>query len=47
MRRRKPVERQTTAPWANIERTKEGSSVSLPDEVMAMAAKEYVDENEK
>lgn len=47
MIRKKPVESQKTAPWANIERTKKMSNVALPDEQMTMEAKEYVDENEK
>jgi hypothetical protein len=47
MRIKKPVESQKTAPWANIERTKALSNVALPNDIMAMEAKEYVDENEK
>jgi hypothetical protein len=47
MSRKKPVERQTSAPWANIERTKDGSNAALPDDFMATEAKEYADANEK
>lgn len=47
MGRKKPVERQNTAPWAHIERTKDISNVAIPDDFMVMEAKEYVDENEK
>ena len=47
MSRKKPMESQRTAPWANIERTKDDSRVAIPDESMAVEAKAYVDENEK
>lgn len=47
MGRRKPVERQNTAPWAGIERTKDSSNVAIPGDFMVMEAKEYADENEK
>jgi len=44
---RTPVENQTTAAWANMEKSKDISGVNLPDEMQVMNAKEYVDENHK
>lgn len=43
----RPVEQHTTAAWANIEKTKEVSNVTIPSEVEVGNAKEYVDTNEK
>lgn len=43
----KPIERQNTAAWANIEEMEPVSNVSIPSEMQAINAKEYVDENQK
>lgn len=42
-----PVEKQTTAAWANIESTKNASNVTQPSDLQVVNAKEYADENEK
>ena len=42
-----PIENHETAAWANIEKEKPLSNVSIPDESEAFNAKEYVDENQK
>lgn len=43
----RPVEQHTTAAWANIEKTKEVSNVTIPSDVEVGNAKEYVDTNQK
>ncbi|MEI6100204.1 MAG: DUF3787 domain-containing protein [Eubacteriales bacterium] len=43
----KPIENQSTAPWANIGRAKEISNVAVLNEFLSVEAKEYVDDNEK
>jgi len=42
-----PVENHDTAAWANIERMKELSNVSIPSDNNVSEAKDYVDENQK
>ncbi|MCX7614378.1 MAG: DUF3787 domain-containing protein [Clostridiales bacterium] len=42
-----PIESHKTAAWANMEASKEISNVSLPSEMQADNAKDYVDQNEK
>ncbi|MCR3921678.1 MAG: DUF3787 domain-containing protein [Firmicutes bacterium] len=42
-----PVEKHDTAAWADIEKTKSKSKVSIPHEANVKNAKEYVDSNEK
>jgi hypothetical protein len=42
-----PVERHDTAAWANIEKTKRTSRVTIPSEIQVRNAKEHVDTNEK
>jgi len=42
-----PIEKNDTAAWANIKKTKEVSNVTMPDEMQVRDAKEYVDSNEK
>jgi hypothetical protein len=42
-----PIEKQETAAWANIEKTKPLSDVAIPNESEVSNAKEYVDENQK
>lgn len=42
-----PIERHDTAAWANIEKLKSVSNVSVPDDEQVRNAKEYVDSNEK
>lgn len=44
---RMPVEKHDTAAWANIEKKKSHSQVTVPSEFQVINAKEYVDENEK
>ena len=44
---REPIEKHTTAAWANIEETKPVSNVTIPSEEEVMNAKEWVDTNEK
>jgi len=43
----RPVEQHTTAAWANIEKTKEVSNVTIPSEVEVGNAKGWVDSNQK
>lgn len=45
--RRTPVENHATAAWANMAYLEEDSGVNIPDEMQVIAAKEFVDENEK
>jgi hypothetical protein len=42
-----PVEKHDTAAWANVEKKKAHSQVTMPSEFQLINAKEYVDENEK
>jgi hypothetical protein len=42
-----PIEKHDTAAWANIEKTKPDSQVTIPSEVQVRNAKEHVDTNEK
>lgn len=42
-----PVEKNDTAAWANISKTKPVSKVTIPDEKQVRNAKEYVDTNQK
>ncbi|MCD2346092.1 MULTISPECIES: CDIF630_02480 family spore surface protein [Clostridium] len=42
-----PIEKHDTAAWANIEKLKPISKVSVPSEFDMKNAKEYVDSNEK
>jgi hypothetical protein len=42
-----PVENHATAAWADRDNLKDVSRVNLPDEMLVMDAKEYVDENQK
>ncbi|HQD32087.1 MAG: DUF3787 domain-containing protein [Acetivibrionales bacterium] len=42
-----PVEKHDTAAWANIEKKKSHSRVTMPSEFQITNAKEYADENEK
>lgn len=42
-----PIEKHDTAAWANIESVKKVSRVTMPSELQADNAKEYVDTNEK
>jgi hypothetical protein len=42
-----PIEKHDTAAWANIERTKPVSNVTIPSEIHVRNAKEWVDTNEK
>ena len=43
----RPIEKHTTAAWANIEKTKEISNVAIPSESEVENAKEWVDRNQK
>ncbi len=43
----KPIEQHDTAAWANIEKTKRISKVTMPSELQVDNAKEHVDSNEK
>ncbi|HZK85043.1 MAG TPA: DUF3787 domain-containing protein [Desulfosporosinus sp.] len=43
----RPIEQHTTAAWANIEKVKEISNVSIPSEIEVWNAKEWVDTNQK
>lgn len=43
----KPIENHGSAAWANIEKTKPVSNVTIPSEVQVRNAKEHVDSNEK
>lgn len=42
-----PIEKHTTAAWANIEKTKPVSKVNIPSEMQTDNARDYVNENEK
>lgn len=42
-----PVEKHEAAAWANIERKKSHSQVTMPAEEQTINAKEYVDSNQK
>ncbi len=44
---KRPVENHETASWANINKTKKDSNVSVPSLEQIANAKEHVDENEK
>ena len=43
----RPIEQHTTAAWANIEKLKEISHVTIPSEPEVGNAKEWVDSNQK
>lgn len=43
----KPIEQHDTAAWANIEKTKRISKVTMPSELQVDNAKEHVDSNQK
>ena len=43
----KPIEKHTTAAWANIEKTQPVSNVTMPNDQEIGDAKEYVDKNQK
>lgn len=45
--KQRPIEEHTTAAWANIEKLKEISNVSIPSDVQVGNAKEWVDSNQK
>lgn len=42
-----PIEKHNTAAWANIEKTKPVSNVTMPSEIQVRNAKEHVDTNQK
>lgn len=42
-----PIENHDTAAWANINKMKPVSNVTIPHEVQVRNAKEYVDSNQK
>lgn len=42
-----PIEKHDTAAWANIEKTKRVSKVTIPSEIQVRNSKEHVDSNEK
>ena len=42
-----PVEKHDTAAWANIEKTKRVSKVTIPSELQVNNSKEHADSNEK
>ncbi len=42
-----PIEKHDTAAWANIEKTKSLSNVSMPSELQVDNAKEHADSNQK
>ena len=42
-----PVDKHTTAAWANIEKTQEISNVPIPNEIEVSNAKQWVDKNQK
>ena len=42
-----PYEKHNTAAWANVQKTKPVSRVTVPSEVEVMNAKEWVDSNQK
>lgn len=43
----RPTEQHTTAAWANIEKVKELSNVTIPSVLQVENAKEWVDSNQK
>ena len=43
----RPIEKHTTAAWANKEKLKEVSNVTIPNENEVENAKEWVDTNQK
>ncbi|MGI6120030.1 MAG: CDIF630_02480 family spore surface protein [Desulfosporosinus sp.] len=43
----RPIEQHTTAAWANIEKLKDVSNVTIPSEIEVYNAKEWVDSNQK
>ena len=43
----KEIEKHDTAAWANIEKKKPVSNVTMPSEIQVRNAKEYVDTNQK
>ncbi|OGO84857.1 MAG: DUF3787 domain-containing protein [Clostridiales bacterium GWE2_32_10] len=42
-----PIEKHTTAAWANITETKPVSKVAVPNQKSVRNAKDYVDANQK
>ena len=42
-----PIEKHDTAAWANIEKDKPDSQVTIPSNIQVRNAKEHVDSNEK
>lgn len=42
-----PIEKHNTAAWANIEKRKPESGISIPNEAQVKNAKEYADANKK
>jgi hypothetical protein len=42
-----PIEKHETASWANIEKIKPVSNVTIPSEVETINAKDWVDVNQK
>lgn len=46
-RKKTPIENHDTAPWANTEKSKPDSKVSIPNETEVDRAKDWVDTNEK
>lgn len=45
--RKHPIENHETAAWADIEKIKPISKVTLPGEEQVVEAKDHVDQNEK
>jgi len=43
----RPIENHNNASWANIERKKNSSGVTIPSEEQVRNAKQYADDNEK
>ncbi|HHT93313.1 MAG TPA: DUF3787 domain-containing protein [Clostridiaceae bacterium] len=43
----RPIENHNNASWANIEKTKKNSGVTIPSEEQVLNAKQYADDNEK
>ncbi len=43
----RPIEKHDTAAWANVEKMKPGSKVTIPSESHVRDAKDYVDANQK
>ncbi|NLY70607.1 MAG: DUF3787 domain-containing protein [Clostridiales bacterium] len=46
-KKNKPIENHKTAAWAEIDKTKPVSNVTIPSIEEVIDAKEYVNENEK